>query len=177
MIKNKKIHLTTLGCSKNLYDSEILMGQLKANNVTLMEDPREADIVIVNTCGFIESAKQESIEAILEAGLLKKYQPGLKLLICGCLSKRYNLELRKELPEVDAFFGTEDFDKITNYLGLSIKSPKHLYEKRERGFKKRGEASCSGPQHVTPTRQRYFLQQITLPPRRIHNHHQPWMCQ
>jgi ribosomal protein S12 methylthiotransferase len=130
MVKNMRIHLTTLGCAKNLYDSEILMGQLTANKVILMDNPHEADVIIINTCGFIKPAKQESIEAILEAVQIKKHQSGLKLLVCGCLSKRYNSELKRELPEVDAFFGTEDFTSIINYLGLTLKSPEHLYEKR-----------------------------------------------
>ena len=94
-----KIHITTLGCSKNLYDSEILMGQLKANDVNLIDDPWQANVLIVNTCGFITPAKQESIDAILEAGRLKKEHPEKKLLVCGCLSKRYQKELRKDIPE------------------------------------------------------------------------------
>lgn len=124
------IHVTTLGCSKNVYDSEILMGQLKANRARLTDDPASADVLIINTCGFIAPAKQESIDAILEAGQLKKKRPDIKLLVCGCLSKRYQPDLRKEIPEVDEYFGTEDYLKILEYLGYSQVAPGHLYEKR-----------------------------------------------
>ena len=127
---NLKIHVTTLGCSKNLYDSEILMGQLKSNRVNLIDDPHQADVVIVNTCGFITPAKQESIQAILEAGKIKKSRPGQKLLVCGCLSKRYQPDLRKDIPEVDEYFGTEEYYEILNYLNLKPDPPEHLYEKR-----------------------------------------------
>ncbi len=130
-IANKpRIHVTTLGCSKNLYDSEILMGQFKANEVPLTSDPEEADVIIVNTCGFITPAKQESIQAILEAGEIKKKRPGTKLLVCGCLSKRYYADLKLEIPEVDEYFGTEDFQNILSYLNLPVPAPEFLYENR-----------------------------------------------
>ncbi|GAB4371268.1 MAG: 30S ribosomal protein S12 methylthiotransferase RimO [Calditrichia bacterium] len=125
-----KIHLTTLGCAKNLYDSEILLGQFRANDIPLTDDPQQADVLIINTCGFITPAKQESIEAILEAGKIKTARPGRKLLVCGCLSKRYQKDLRREIPEVDEYFGTEDFLEILDYLQLQPASPHHLYEHR-----------------------------------------------
>lgn len=128
--KNLRVHVTTLGCSKNQYDSEILMGQLQANELLLTNEPLDADVVIVNTCGFITPAKKESIDEILEAGELKKKNPGLKLLVCGCLSQRYQPDLKKMIPEVDQYFGTEDFTNILTYLGLRPKSPGHLYENR-----------------------------------------------
>ncbi len=127
---NLKIHVTTLGCSKNVYDSEILMGQLKANRVHLIDDPNRADVIIVNTCGFITPAKEESIQAILEAGKIKKSHPGQKLLVCGCLSQRYRPDLRQDIPEVDEYFGTEDYRGILEYLNLTPDPPEHLYEKR-----------------------------------------------
>lgn len=126
----KRVHVTTLGCSKNLYDSEILMGQLQANGVPILEDPQEADIIILNTCGFITPAKEESIQAIMEASELKKEKPDMHLLVCGCLSARYAKTLVEKIPEVDAYFGTEKFTDILNYLNLEVKSPKHLYEQR-----------------------------------------------
>ncbi len=126
----KQVHITTLGCSKNLYDSEILMGQFRANDVPLTEDPEQANVIIVNTCGFIAPAKQESIDAILEAAELKKQRPGTKLLVCGCLSQRYQPDLKKDIPEVDRYFGTEDFTRILEYLDMQPKSPEHLYEER-----------------------------------------------
>ena len=128
--KDLRVHITTLGCSKNLYDSEILMGQFKANNITLTENPEEANVLIVNTCGFIRQAKEESIDAILEAGKIKENRPDIKLLVCGCLSKRYQEDLRKEIPEVDEYFGTEDFLNILKYLDISPKSPDRLYKHR-----------------------------------------------
>jgi ribosomal protein S12 methylthiotransferase len=129
---NKKpgIHITTLGCAKNIYDSEILMGQLQANGIPLLDDPRQADIIIINTCGFITPAKQESINVILEAIQNKNRNNHQRVFVVGCLSSRYRNELTKEIPEVDEYFGTEDYTKIMNYLNLEIKSPNHLYKKR-----------------------------------------------
>lgn len=127
----KKIHVTTLGCSKNVYDSEILMGQLSGSGASLVSTPDDADILIINTCGFIASAKQESIDAILEAEQIKKENPGKRIIVCGCLSKRYREDLKKELPVVDAFFGTEDYGNILNFLHYPGKvSPGFLYENR-----------------------------------------------
>ncbi len=103
---------------------------MRANDVPLTDDPEDADVIIVNTCGFIAPAKQESIDAILEAGKLKKERPGTKLLVCGCLSQRYQKDLSREIPEVDSYFGTEDFISILQYLDLQPKSPEHLYEER-----------------------------------------------
>ena len=126
----KKIHITTLGCSKNLYDSEILMGQLLNNGATLLDEPENADVIILNTCGFITPAKQESIQAILEAGQLKKENPDIQVVVCGCLSARYSQTLVKKIPEVDAYFGTEDYSGILKFLDLDNNHTKHLYENR-----------------------------------------------
>ncbi len=131
MQNHKKIHITTLGCSKNIYDSELLMGQLQTHRAELVDEPDEAEVIIINTCGFIDLAKQESIDAILEAEQLKKEDPSKKIVVCGCLSQRYQKELKSEIRSVDAFFGTEDFANILNYLNYtSDVSPDHLYEKR-----------------------------------------------
>ncbi len=127
----KRIHLTTLGCSKNVYDSEVLLGQLKSAKAEVVESPEEADVVILNTCGFIDMAKQESIEAILEAEQLKKSDPTKKVVVCGCLSERYQSDLRKEMPLVDGFFETEDYENILNFLDYQPdSSSEFLYEKR-----------------------------------------------
>jgi len=127
----KKIHLTTLGCSKNIYDSELLMGQLNGSNAQSVSSPEDADVIIINTCGFIASAKQESIDAILEAERIKQNDPAKKVIVCGCLSQRYASDLKKELPSIDAFFGTEDYQNILQFLNLNGKSsPEYLYEKR-----------------------------------------------
>jgi len=113
----QKIHITTLGCSKNTVDSEILMGQLEANKYQLTEQPEEADVLILNTCGFIQTAKEESISAIFEALKLKREDPAKKVFVAGCLSQRYRKEIEKEIPEVDAIFGTEEYEAILQTLG------------------------------------------------------------
>jgi ribosomal protein S12 methylthiotransferase len=116
-----KINLITLGCSKNTVDSERLLNQVLANNMNITDDPNEADTVIINTCGFIESAKEESINTILNAVALKKEGKIKKVFVAGCLSKRYKGELIKEIPEVDKYFGTEDYSAIINELGGELK--------------------------------------------------------
>ena len=113
----KKIHVTTLGCSKNTVDSEVLMGQLIKNSYLVIDQPEEADVLILNTCGFIQDAKEESIQAIFEALKLKEADPAKKVFVAGCLSQRYRSEIEKEIPEVDAIFGTEEFEEILNALG------------------------------------------------------------
>ena len=126
-----RVHLSTLGCSKNVYDSEILLGQLQANGIQVMQQPQDADILIINSCGFILPAKEESIQAILEAVELKKNHPDLKVLVCGCLSTRYYPQLQKQIPEVDGYFGTEDFASILKFLQLPVKNQGHLYQDRQ----------------------------------------------
>ena len=101
-----KIGFISLGCPKNLVDSEVMMGQLKQNGYEITADAAEADTVVVNTCGFIESAKKESIEAILEAARLKTGGKATRLIVAGCLVERYRDELKAEMPEVDAFIAT-----------------------------------------------------------------------
>jgi len=108
----KKVGFVSLGCPKNLVDSEVMMGQLKANGYELTADASDADTVVVNTCGFIESAKQESIDAILEAARLKTEGKARRLIVAGCLVERYRDELKAEMPEVDAFIGTSQINEI-----------------------------------------------------------------
>ncbi len=108
----KKVGFVSLGCPKNLVDSEVMMGQLKDAGYEITNNADEADTVVVNTCGFIESAKEESIEAILEATQLKKDGKAQKVIVAGCLVERYRDNLMEELPEVDAFIGTNQLDKI-----------------------------------------------------------------
>ena len=107
-----KLHLISLGCNKNLVDSEIMLGRLSRYEIT--DDASEADVIIVNTCGFIASAKEESVRAILETGASKK--KGATLVVTGCLMQRYREELMRELPEVDLFTGVGDYDKIDEIL-------------------------------------------------------------
>jgi ribosomal protein S12 methylthiotransferase len=107
------------------------MGQLTAQKAKLVADPQDAEVIIVNTCGFIDLAKEESVEAIIEAEQLKKSDPKKKIIVCGCLSQRYARQLREEMPLVDGFFGTEDYENILDFLGYSPElSPEYLYEKR-----------------------------------------------
>ena len=115
-----KINVVTLGCSKNIYDSEILMGQLKANNKQVVHQ-EEGNIVVINTCGFIDNAKQESIDTILEYS--DKKEKGLidKLFVTGCLSERYKPDLEKEIPNVDQYFGTTDLPKLLKALKADYK--------------------------------------------------------
>jgi ribosomal protein S12 methylthiotransferase len=124
-IKKDKVKIITLGCSKNLVDSEHIMAQLKTGNVELVEDEKKADTVIINTCGFIQSAKEESINTIL-AAVKNKEQGKLKnVFVAGCLSDRYMDELKKDIPEVDKFFGATSKPKtiyeILNSLGVDYK--------------------------------------------------------
>ena len=122
-LKKNKIHVVTLGCSKNLFDSEVLMGQLRANKFEVEHetDPDDASIVIINTCGFIDNAKQESIDTILRYADAKKKGLVDKVIVTGCLSERYKDDLVKEMPEVDAFFGTRDLPNLLKTLGADYK--------------------------------------------------------
>ncbi len=113
----KKARVITLGCSKNTVDSEVLLKQLAENNCTIANDGEESEIAIINTCGFIEAAKQESIETILQAVRLKEEGRLSRVIVMGCLSERYASELKKEIPEVDAFFGSNALDRVVEAAG------------------------------------------------------------
>ncbi|MCS7229311.1 MAG: 30S ribosomal protein S12 methylthiotransferase RimO [Candidatus Kryptonium sp.] len=115
--KTKKIHILTLGCPKNLVDSEVLISKLK-NDFKIVEKPEKAEIVIINTCGFIDSAKQESIDKIFEVVSLKEKGKLENVYVMGCLVERYKDELEKEIPEVDKFFGVEKFNEILKELNV-----------------------------------------------------------
>ena len=121
MRNREKIGIITLGCSKNTVDSERLMSQLKLNKFLLTSDPNEADSIIINTCGFIDTAKEESIVTILAAAEQKKNGKLKKLIVAGCLSERYKKELLEEIPEVDVYFGTEEYEGIVKELGGELK--------------------------------------------------------
>ncbi|MDQ3254698.1 MAG: 30S ribosomal protein S12 methylthiotransferase RimO, partial [Acidobacteriota bacterium] len=109
----KKIGFISLGCPKNLIDSEVMMGRLKQAGYEITSEAHEAETLVVNTCGFINAAKQESIDAILEAARMKSEGHCQRLIVAGCLVERYRDELRAEMPEVDAFIGTNQIDSIT----------------------------------------------------------------
>ena len=114
---NNKVFLSSLGCSKNLVDAEIMMGILKERGYEQTPNLEDASIAIVNTCGFIESAKEESINEILEIAQAKQEAQLKYLIVTGCLSQRYSADLKKEMPEVDAFLGTSTFESIFEIIG------------------------------------------------------------
>ena len=115
----KKVGFISLGCPKNLVDSEVMMGQLKHHGYQITSNAEDADTVVVNTCGFIDSAKKESIDTILEAAQLKVNGQAKRLIVAGCLVERYRDELKAEIPEVDAFIGTNQINEI-----LAVCDPK-----------------------------------------------------
>ena len=135
--KKNKINIITLGCSKNLYDSEVLMGQLNANKISVKHESEndDANIVVVNTCGFIDNAKEESINTILHQAQRKQHGIIDKLYVMGCLSERYKPDLEKDILDVDQYFGTTDLPRLLKVLGANyqheligeriITTPKH----------------------------------------------------
>lgn len=114
----KKIDIVTLGCSKNTVDTEHLIAQLPSDSWAVVDDASAADVVLINTCGFIGDAKQESIDTILEAVEIKKQHPGQMLGVFGCLSQRYSKEMPELIPEVDAWFGARSLDPVLKWLGV-----------------------------------------------------------
>lgn len=111
-----KVGFISLGCPKNLVDSEVMMGKLKQSGYQITSNPEEAEALVINTCGFIEAAKQESIDTILEAAEFKKANKTKRLVVTGCLVERYRDELIRELPEVDFFLGTNEVEKIVEAI-------------------------------------------------------------
>ena len=122
-LKKNKVNVVTMGCSKNLYDSEVMMAQLKANKFEVEHESKIGDssIVIINTCGFIENAKEESINTILDFVDAKKDGLVEKVYVSGCLSERYKDQLEEEIPDVDAYFGTQDLPNILRTLNADYK--------------------------------------------------------
>jgi len=133
-LKKNTINVITLGCSKNIYDSEVLMGQLRASGKEVVHE-KEGNIVVVNTCGFIDNAKEESVNTILEQIQKKKAGDVDKIYVTGCLSERYKPDLEKEIPQVDQYFGTTDLPQLLKVLEADyqhelvgeriLTSPKH----------------------------------------------------
>ncbi len=116
-MKDKKtLNLISLGCAKNLVDSEILLGGLDKTNVSITKDPEKADTIVVNTCGFLDIAREESVDTILQAAEMKRTGSLKELVVMGCLSERYPQELKKEIPEVDRIFGSNDHRQIVSFL-------------------------------------------------------------
>ncbi|MFC4222105.1 30S ribosomal protein S12 methylthiotransferase RimO [Flagellimonas marina] len=119
-LKKNKINVVTLGCSKNVYDSEVLMGQLRANNKEVVHE-EEGNVVVINTCGFIANAKEESVNTILEYVQKKEAGEVDKVFVTGCLSERYKPDLQQEIPNVDEYFGTSDLPNLLKALGADYK--------------------------------------------------------
>lgn len=119
-LKKNKINVVTLGCSKNVYDSEVLMGQLKANKKEVVHE-EEGNVVVINTCGFIDNAKEESVNTILEFAEKKRLGVVDKVFVTGCLSERYKPDLEKEIPDVDQYFGTTELPSLLKALGADYK--------------------------------------------------------
>ena len=122
-VHKNTINVITLGCSKNVYDSEVLMGQLKANDMDVRHEDaqEEGNIVVINTCGFIDNAKEESVNTILYHANRKEQGDIDKLFVTGCLSERYKPDLEKEIPNVDEYFGTRDLPRLLKALGADYK--------------------------------------------------------
>jgi ribosomal protein S12 methylthiotransferase len=123
-IVKPRVNVVTLGCSKNIYDSEILMGQLKGNQFDVVHEAESVnsnDIIVINTCGFIDNAKQESIDTILQYSELKEQGKVGKVIVTGCLSERYKPELEAEITNVDAYFGTNDLQNLLQSVGANYK--------------------------------------------------------
>jgi len=121
MKTREKVSVITLGCAKNTVDSERLLRQLQLNNLDIRSNPAEADTVIINTCGFIEAAKEESVNTIMQSVASKNSGITKRIFVAGCLSERYKNDLQKEIPEVDMYFGTEDYERIIKELGGELK--------------------------------------------------------
>lgn len=119
-IKKNRINVVTLGCSKNVYDSEVLMGQLKASGKDVVHE-QEGNVVVINTCGFINNAKEESVNTILEYMQKKEAGEVDKVFVTGCLSERYKPDLQKEIPNVDQYFGTTELPGLLKALGADYK--------------------------------------------------------
>ena len=119
-LKKNRINVVTLGCSKNVYDSEVLMGQLRANNKEVLHE-EEGNVVVINTCGFIANAKEESVNTILEYVQKKEAGEVDKVFVTGCLSERYKPDLQKEIPNVDEYFGTSELPNLLKALGADYK--------------------------------------------------------
>ncbi|RTE51661.1 30S ribosomal protein S12 methylthiotransferase RimO [Arenibacter aquaticus] len=119
-LKKNRINVVTLGCSKNVYDSEVLMGQLRANDKEVVHE-EEGNVVVINTCGFIANAKEESVNTILDYVQKKEAGEVDKVFVTGCLSERYKPDLQKEIPDVDEYFGTSELPNLLKALGADYK--------------------------------------------------------
>ena len=145
MIKNTTVGLVSLGCAKNLVDSENLLGMLRDRGYTIVADPAEAEIIFVNTCGFIEPAKQESIETIFEMAEYKQTGRLKKLFVTGCLAQRYADALAEEIPEVDGFMGVADYARLYDMMDAAEKGDRPIYMNDGERFFSGGRVLTTAP--------------------------------
>lgn len=125
--KGERVAIVTLGCEKNLVDSDIMSQLIDERGFLLVEEPEDATVVIVNTCGFIDAAKEESVNTILDLADLKETGELKSLIVAGCLTQRYKAELMQEMPEIDGIVGTGDFEKIGQIIDESLQGEKPIY--------------------------------------------------
>src|SRR5262244_3751878 len=126
--KTPKVGFISLGCPKNLVDSEVMLGTLSRQGYSITSQKEDADVLVVNTCGFIDSAKQESIDTILEMAQLKTQGNCKKLVVAGCLAERYRADIRKEIPEIDFVFGPDELGKILEAVRLDPAGPEQDFD-------------------------------------------------
>ena len=134
-----KLLFISLGCDKNLVDSECMLGLLQKAGYSITDEEDEADVIVVNTCCFINDAKEESINTILQMAEKKKTAACKALLVTGCLAQRYQDEIRKEIPEVDAVLGTNSYTDIVQAVSLSLAGKKYEEYKSLEGLPKQAE--------------------------------------
>lgn len=126
--KSKTVALINLGCTKNLVDAEEMLGRIAANGSTICQYPEDAEVLVVNTCGFIDDSKKESIDMIFKMAKLKENAQCKKLIVTGCLAQRYSAELKNEIPEIDDVVGLKDFEKITHLTGTRLGNNSTIYQ-------------------------------------------------
>lgn len=144
-VKREKVGMVSLGCAKNLVDSENVLGMLRDRGYEIVQDPAEAEIIFVNTCGFIESAKEESIEAILEMAQYKRDGRLKKLFVTGCLAQRYADALASEMPEVDGFMGVADYARLYDMMDAAERGERPVYMRDGERFFKSGRMLTTAP--------------------------------
>ncbi len=146
----KNLYLVSLGCPKNLVDSEIILAQLSTVDYTICHYPEEADLLLINTCGFIQSAVEEAIEQIILLGQVKLQKPGTRLVVCGCMVQRYKHELIKELPEVDLFVGVDgcsEIARLVDQLSVGEQRNKIILPEKRYLMDSRAARKVSTPSH------------------------------
>ena len=164
---NRTVHFVSLGCPKNLVDSEVMLGLLSGDGYAVVERPEDAALIVVNTCSFIDPAKEESVNAILEAATYKHPDKGQcqKLVVAGCLSQRYPKELAAGMPEVDHFLGTGEYQNITDIIRstdrIAVGIPRYVAD-----HESPRALSTENPRQVTPPDRAWESARHVTPPDR-----------